>query len=246
MRKVYELSLLDGASGVQLLISSEAREFLAKNFTKKLPFVELFSRKFGLNKDKFVGFGLLSFGYGGILELDESNGAKVIVRYTQEQPLIYLSASLFILFRCMNLLREIEEKPIEPMEIDLELTDGNGGRALSAQCSVDFHRWLNSKYGYKSKKAIPEAQEAMLYAGSILRGNTGSTLWKGFVMAEMTQVGGFSLHCDENCCCMSGGSMGEEQSSSMGTHNSDSLYNQLNFLAGLAAISGQYLKDRAN
>lgn len=235
MRKVYELFLLPDAAGIRIAVSSEIQSLLAQYYNTSTRYPEMFGKK-----DEFVPFTPYGrFGYYGMLE---EEGGSILAPFTQKESPYYLSASLFILFRCTLMIDRDPTDRIEPMEISLELTPGNGGSALYAECSGDFHAWLDEVYGYGTETSIPIAKEAMLAAGDILRRGR-STGWHSHVRSEMLKVGGFNLHCDSNCCCM-GGKGERGKSFSMSTHNSDTPHTQLTFLAGLAALSGAYLNER--
>lgn len=239
MEFAYSLSYPEDGSAIFLSLSENSCELLRKYCNRGMWLIEHFQRRFSLSRECFSRFGRNHFGYHGCLRFDSSE-SKVVIKLEADKALVCLTASLMILFRCLN-YNEGEYAPREPMEIDLEVLSDSYD--LRARCSAGLHDWLDKKYGYGSEKPLIIATEAMMRAGGIVRPPM-SKLWRHFVRAGMLPMGGIDLHCDSNCCCMGpGGAVRRGHSFMLSTHNSDGPPQLLTFLAGLAAISEEYIAD---
>ena len=244
MPSVYKLGLLPGASGIRLSMSEEAIAFLKKNYNTGISYASLLQKDFGFNTTLLVPFGGDRFGYHGVLEFCPEEEFSVKASFHQEQPISYLSASLFLLFKCLNFTLPDLEFTHEPIWTELNFRRGVGGYELRAVYSADLLRWVHQRYGHENATQIPEIYQAMLAAGRTLHSNK-SRGWEGFLRAEIVGQGGFYLVCDSNCCCM-GGRAELGKCFRAATCNSDWSVSQLIFLIGVAAISEEYLKSLGN
>ena len=239
--KVYQLSINNDPFGINIVITDQASEYLKTVMTQNPWCCDRLARQFGIGQDSLIPFGKEVFGYNDALKM---NGPNVIqANYLGDGKARFVSYSLFVLFKCLNSIERVksddDQSRIIPMEINLTLSNDRGGRALGANCSGEFHRWLGGIYGYGTNNTIPPATEAMLAAREIL--NPGeSRRWKSLTMAVMGKMGGFALYCDTQECSMTDGGGPIGSSLQLATHNSDTFEQQLTFLAGLAALAGEY------
>ncbi|OQA04032.1 MAG: hypothetical protein BWY68_00550 [bacterium ADurb.Bin400] len=237
MRGAYEIFLLEEAEGIEIRLADEAESFLRQHFGPKVWYAEYLRKELRLEPSYLEPFGGERFGYHGILESAGGSTPTVFARYSQDKPLIYLAASLFVFFKCLNAVSD----STEPLAVELGLRAGNGGSSLSATYSKSLHEWLMENYGVSGDRRLPFVRQTMLKAGRILRGDA-SYGWEAFVSAELGDRGGVWLTCDRDCCCMGAGYCSLGTSFTATTHNSNKVEQQLTFLAGVAAVATEYAK----
>lgn len=244
MRPVYEIGLMEGAIGIEIIIADEARDFLGLHLKKELSYAEYLEKTFGMNREKMLPFNQSNFGYYGNLKIEANR--KILALFEQNEPLIYLAGSLFLLFACLNGLDrgdyKLDTYYIEPLEVRLQLQDKVDGYDLFVNCSADFHCWLSERYGYGTENRLQDVKDTMLDSGRIIRANMSNS-WESDINAHMLKNGGFSMKCDRNCCCMGNREFADRTKQfRMSTHNSDNALTLLTFFQDWQGLLASTIK----
>jgi hypothetical protein len=224
---------------IEIVVSDAVKGYLENYYYRTNGYVDHLSKTFGLDANKLEVFeGEKPFGYNGLIHWNEEQSV-ISFSYSKDESFL-LSCSLYLLFKILS-FEPVEPDAKLPISINLELTQDTGGCAIGADFSAEFHRWLGEKYTYGSERKLPGTIVAMLQYGELVHEIDG---WRGHVSAEMSEIGGFAMHCDRNCCCMRTGQVDEGAKFSLSSHNCDNSANQLTFLAGLAQLSQEFSNDQ--